>query len=86
MATLAVAPVRFDLRVVVLTVAQELLKVQHGQAQAHQNLLDDLHLVVQKEVEPNEKKIWIWPKKATWSNKFAYAVVYFFKCNGTGWL
>ena len=66
--------------------AQELLKVQHGQAQAHQNLLDALHLVVHQEVEPNEKKIWIWSKKATWSNKFAYAVVYFFKCNGTGWL
>ena len=69
-----------------LTVAQALLKVQHGQAQAHQNLLDALHLVVHQEVEPNEKKIWIWLKKATWSNKFAYAVVYFFKCNGAGWL
>ena len=62
MATLAVAPVRFDLRAVVLNVAQALLKVQHGQVQAHQNLLDALHLVVHQEVEPNGKKIWIWLK------------------------
>ena len=39
-----------------LTVAQALLKVQHGQAQAHQNLLDALHLVVHQEGESNEKK------------------------------
>ena len=57
MATLAVAPARFDLQVMVLNVAQALLKVQHGQAQAHQNLLDVLNLVVHQEVEPNEKKI-----------------------------
>ena len=57
MATLAVAPARFDLGVMVLNVAQALLKVQHGQAQAHQNLLDVLNLVVHQEVEPNEKKI-----------------------------